>query len=334
MSQGWQPGQSGYAGALLSGGPLDGKTYTDLPVGEDGSAPTALFVPVPSPDPAVGLKAVYEVTGWDAVAGRWTYSFAGHAQGEPDPESSELPVGTSVSFPKPSRPQPQELQMQPVITRTARRFVDGQRWWIASELCRRSTAPLLIRRNGGQAIDLIMDPEQMPLPSPVLVHFGEIIDGPNIAPMPWQAAFAADDPHEVVKLLEGQLGLHGSTPPTTPRVLAYRLIAHALTARVNARATLRVDWAAEFANPLGHDLLAPFAAAFEHIYKRYSPTFHASSPHELAWLLRQDGRPIALIDEDGWAHDVLGGRKHFTPAYGKTHNLEQVYSTHLAPLLQ
>jgi hypothetical protein len=62
-------------------------------------------------------------------------------------------------------------------------------------------------------------------------------DGPNVMVTDWEAALAADGPHEVVKQIEAAASLPAppQTPPSTPRTLAFRFIAATLTTAINDR---------------------------------------------------------------------------------------------------
>jgi hypothetical protein len=197
-----------------------------------------------------------------------------------------------------------DVSKDPLQVHPATRFVLAQTWWVVSEFMRRH--PDWAIRYGDHLSYLTLVNPRGDLPhvvcNPDTVHlFGEGSVHETIRNL-----LSADDPHSVIKDVERFLGNapRKGAPPSTPRSLAYRFLATALTATVNDRASWEVRNEILGDDEYGHGVFRGF----------YLSSFHNA---ELAatsvstefwdggerlrhfWALLRDGTPVAIVSTEG-----------------------------------
>jgi hypothetical protein len=203
----------------------------------------------------------------------------------------------------------------------AARFLTAQMWWIASELVRRHPH---LRISGVEVNEsdrlLIVHDEQdgMSIQWDLAGGCKFLING-DVKKISWIEMMAALSPHETVKRIEVAvgLGIPQATPVTTPKALAYRVIASALATAVDDRH----EWYAVPA-PMTHDegpdnpgcvyfdefpsaleARAGYARAIETQLEESDRGIHFFQPF---WALLRDLEPIAIFDSAGVIHTIMG----------------------------
>jgi hypothetical protein len=215
----------------------------------------------------------------------------------------------------------------------ADRFLTAQVWWLASELVRRhphlrisgvqdaARARLIIVHDEQDAMSLQWD----------LVGGCKYDANGVVKSISWKNMMAAANPHEIVKRIEvgTGLGIPKSTPATTPRALAYRVIASALATAVDDRH----EWYAVPA-PMQHgeDLENPACQYFGD----FPSTIEARKGYEQAigvqllagsrvyffqpfWAVLRDLEAIAIVDAAGVIHTAVGATP-LMPLYEKNNH--------------
>lgn len=207
------------------------------------------------------------------------------------------------------------------------RFAIAQSWWIASELVRRHPELITHEMHPGGIYDVLRvtsPPSVWPRvmlnrPGTVQVHY-EDHDAHVVGD--WAHVLAASTPHTVVKELEGATGWGSpeSAPPTTPRSLAYRFLATALTMLVNdrhawdARSEFDDD---DYLNEPNAGFVDTFPAVIEDL--RSTPRLGIwGEPHSHYWALLRDKKPVVIVSIEG---------KLYYPS-GKTVDLMSAYDQH------
>lgn len=322
----FKPGDLGYAEGWLIGGPLDGTGYRDVPVFPDDEPATRLVIPV---DEAHRDYGIYQrrICRWPN--GRWYYDFLATTT-DPDttpvmtgavsgptsvlPPASEAHPSDAASkllWPESTHSEPAGLQPQrgnsaatPGSFTPARRFLLAQWWWIASELARRSsTLRLMTFPSMHDPIELRLRVRSTRDSRNVTFNTtGGVILYRNdtVQRLAHADLFTTNSPHDVVKHIELELGWAGPTSATTPRSLAYRLIAGVMGAKINDRHTWAVE---EIRMEDQYEIHRRF-----HAFGTLLHTFETLDPHSLIfddpdtpaiWELRRDDTPVAVFVEDG-----------------------------------
>ena len=220
-----------------------------------------------------------------------------------DSDSSEMPDG----FEKYNPP--------------ADRFLIAQMWWIASELVRRHPHLRIsgVEVDEGNRLLLVHDEQDgMSIQWDLVGGCKFLING-EVQKISWIEMMAALSPHETVKRIEVAtgLGIPKATPATTPKALAYRVIASALTTAVDDRH----EWYAVPA-PMTHDegpdnpgcaYFNEFPSALE---ARASYTLATDAElvetnrgiyfYQPFWALLRDLEPVAIFDSAGVIHTIMG----------------------------
>lgn len=345
----WKPGDNGWAIGTMAGGPFDGKTYGDLPVYEDGSVPSRIFIPRETDAP----EQIYSTYDRQASSpeGGWLYVFAGDIAGEPLKSSQvdELPVGTSIRFAPEVAPPSLDVAagavadvdderagaLQPSASLgLAPRFVIAQSWWIASELCRRHPGRRVYEWHpaGGQYDMLrVWGPGMRTQDqSRVLCDLNRngTIHLSDEERLQWAEVFAAESPHEIVKRIEQAKGrmLQTKAPATTATSLIYRLAAQLLAVRINDR--VRWDVRMEFGDSSGstgsdaNGFVDGFPSA-QRALEQASERLTAYDVGEHFWGVLRGGECVAVLDDAGVAH-TQSGALDLMPLYKKRHRLDDV----------
>ncbi|WP_111721105.1 hypothetical protein [Homoserinimonas sp. OAct 916] len=224
----------------------------------------------------------------------------------------------------------------------ADRFLTAQMWWIASELVRRHPH---LRISGVEPDDggrlLIVHDEQdgMSIQWDLVGGCKYLVNG-EVHQISWIQMMAATSPHETVKRIEVAtgLGVPKVTPATTPRSLAYRVIANVLGMAVDSRHS----WFAVPARMLHGEACD---------YFDYFPTavaareaYEDAAEEELEagrgvyffqpfWAVLRDLEPVAIVDAVGVIHYIQGERE-LMPIYENIHrNLTLTTAQLLGPYL-
>lgn len=211
----------------------------------------------------------------------------------------------------------------------ADRFLTAQMWWIASELVRRHPH---LRISGIEVADgarlLIVHDEQdsMSIQWELVGGCKFLVDG-AVTRISWIEMMAAASPHETVKRIEvsSGLGVPKATPVTTPRTLAYRVIASALAAAVDDRH----DWYAVPAPMMPTDDPDDPGSAYFHAFpsalaaraeysraanEQLDETGRGIHFFQPFWAVLRNLEPIAILDAAGVIHTVMGATE-LMPVY-------------------
>jgi len=224
----------------------------------------------------------------------------------------------------------------------ADRFLTAQMWWIASELVRRH--PHL--RISGMEVDegdrlLIVHDEQdgLSIQWDLVGGCKYLVNG-VVNSISWIEMMAALSPHETLKRIEVAtgLGVPKATPATTPRALAYRLIASALTSAVDDRhewyavpATMLKGETCDYFNELPTAVAA--RTAYEDAAEKELETGRGVYFFQPFWAVLRDLEPIAILDVAGFAHTIVGAMP-LMPLYEQVnHNLTITTARVLGPYL-
>lgn len=198
----------------------------------------------------------------------------------------------------------------------AQRFQVAQSWWIAAELARRNPHLFAYEYHpgGGQYDTLGLFDDRRPQDQAVANlnrAGGSVWLGTARKWGRWDDVMATDDPHTVVKALEKWANLRPAPgQATTPRSLAYRVIAHTLGACVNAREPF--DARLEHVDsPYSREgstagYVAGFPAAVE-AQRNYPRLGWHGEPASHQWALLRGDEPVAILDVHGSA--FLGAKR-------------------------
>ncbi|TFC93628.1 MULTISPECIES: hypothetical protein [Cryobacterium] len=214
----------------------------------------------------------------------------------------------------------------------ADRFLTAQMWWIAGELVRRH--PHL--RISGVEVDeaerlLIVHDEQdgMSVQWDLVGGCKFLVNG-VVQHISWIEMLAALNPHEVVERIEvaSGLGVPKVKPATSPRALAYRVIASALATATNDR----YEWYAVPA-PMLHDedpenpgceFFGDFPSTVQPREEYVAMTLEQFDSGDRSvyffqpfWALLRDLEPVAIFDSAGVVHTALGATS-LMPVYEET----------------
>lgn len=211
-------------------------------------------------------------------------------------------------------------------------------WWIASELVRRRPELIVYEMHpGGGMYDVL----SVALPSvfkpgapfdqhPQVMlnrtgslqvhHVGED-NGGHAMLGSWADVLAEPDPHGWVKLIENTAGFTPSkkAPPTTPRSLAYRVMAEALSMLRHDRRTwdVRNDFHDSSEESPRNNYLSEFPLA-QNDFGIVTRLGIYSEPQSHFWALLRNGKPVAIISIDGWFY-VSDNRFNLMEEYKLNH---------------
>ena len=203
----------------------------------------------------------------------------------------------------------------------ADRFLIAQMWWIASELVRRHPHLRIsgVEVDEGNRLVLVHDEQDgMSIQWDLVGGCKFLING-DVEKISWIEMMAALSPHETVKRIEvaAGLGIPQATPVTSPKSLAYRVIASALATAVDDRH----EWYAVPA-PMTHDegpdnpgcvyfdgfpsaleARAAYTLATDAELAQTDRGIHFFQPF---WALLRDLEPVAIFDSAGVIHTGQG----------------------------
>lgn len=202
----------------------------------------------------------------------------------------------------------------------ADRFLASQMWWTASELVRRhsymqismfehkSRGRLLLVHGERAGVSIEFD----------LQHGIKCVVQGEVFWITWCDVFAAKEESEIVERIEDAMRVVSPTlsPQTTPRVLAYRVIASALTTAVDDEhgwdaVPAPIAIGGDPTNPAcdffrGFPSTAPSIAAYaKHAIDTVDPVT-GSVFHQPFWALLRGSQPVAIVDTAGDIHTVMG----------------------------
>jgi hypothetical protein len=202
----------------------------------------------------------------------------------------------------------------------ADRFLTAQVWWQASELVRRHPHLRISGvQNETRARLIIVHDEQDAMRLQWDLVGGCKYDANGVVKsISWKKMMAAANPHETVKQIEvgTGLGIPKSTPATTPRALAYRVIASALATAVDDRH----EW---YAMPAPMEHGEDFENPECQYFGSFPSTIQARKGYEQAislqllagirvyffqpfWAILRDLEPVAIVDAAGVIHTDAG----------------------------
>lgn len=217
------------------------------------------------------------------------------------------------------------------------RFARAQSWWIASELVQRHPDLLIHEMHpAGGTYDVlcVTSPEQLSpehggqsvAPRVMLNRAGTVqvhFRGDTHMVGDWHRVMAAPTPHSIVKELEALTGWGSpvTAPPTTPRTIAYRFLATALSMLINDRWAW--DARNEFVDSAGYHSGDPngYTSTFPAAIQDLRSTPHLGiwgEPNSHFWALLCDNEPVVGIS--------IEGRLYYTS--GKTVDLMTAYDQH------
>jgi len=219
----------------------------------------------------------------------------GFLASNPPTEPLQLTVAEPADSPMDMAPEPAE------------RFLIAQTWWIASEFAR--SHPDWAIRFGDQGGYLtLVDPEGEMLRivvNPGAIHlFGQDSTHTTIA-----HPLSTAHPHEAVKAIERFIGdpPHLKTPASTPRTLAYRLLAAVLNVTVNekARWEIRNEITGDDSlgdGPIRAGLVPQFPDAAHDARAVRSEAWDLGEPLRHYWAILRDNHPVAIVSTEGRAY--------------------------------
>lgn len=218
----------------------------------------------------------------------------------------------------PPRPEPAE------------RFVIAQTWWIAAEFARRHPDWAIRYGDHMSYLTLVNPRNEDPdfVCNPTTVHmFGAGAEHRSVTDL-----LSTKDPHEVVKWLESFLdeSKKSRAAPSTPRTLAYRLIAAVLAATVNDRSRWSIanevlgddEWNS---GPIMGGFISGYPAAERALKTTKSEKWDDGQPGRHFWAILRDEKPVAIVSTEGILY-----------RQGRWFDLADEYSTHgrrISPLL-
>lgn len=229
----------------------------------------------------------------------------------------------------------------------ADRFLTAQMWWIASELVRRHPHLHIsgVEVEEGDRLLMVRDEQEGLSIQWDLVGGCKYLVNGVVTRISWIEMMAAASPHETLKRIEVGcgLGIPQATPETTPRALAYRVIASALATAVDDRHS----W---FAVP------APMTPGEDHenpeceYFRAFPTTVEAREGYDAAidaqleaghrvyfqqpfWAVLRDMQAIAIVDDAGVIHTIMG-ESELMPLYDQINrNLTITTARVLGPYL-
>ncbi|SDD23886.1 hypothetical protein SAMN05216410_3016 [Sanguibacter gelidistatuariae] len=245
----------------------------------------------------------------DDVFAQWTQAGRLSPADPAQALTAALPIAADETlFDEPEAASEPEVAVDP---EPAGRFVNAQSWWIASEIARRHPQLIIHEMHpGGGMYDVlgIMKPggrESLAW----LNRTGRICvaTGDDRSPsdddsfqLTWTDVMAMASPHTAVKAIEVAAGLvlTGKAPASTPRTLAYRVIANVINSCSNDRH--HWDVRNEFIDSSSDDdgVLNGYLDAFPEARSDSARTPRLGLWHEPEshfWAVLRDDEPVALI---------------------------------------
>jgi len=229
-----------------------------------------------------------------------------------------------------------------VFNPPADRFLTAQMWWIASELVRRHPHLRIcgLEVDAGDRLLIVHDEQDgMRIQWDLVGGCKFLVDG-LVRTITWIEMMAALSPHETLKRIEVAtgLGVPKSTPATTPRALAYRVIASALATAVDDRH----DWYAVPAPMLkaedcdyfdGFPTAVEARSAYEDAAEEQLQIDRGAYFFQPFWAVVRDLQPIAIFDVAGVAHTTVGAMPLMALYEEINHNLTITTARVLGPYL-
>jgi hypothetical protein len=203
----------------------------------------------------------------------------------------------------------------------ADRFLTAQMWWIASELVRRHPHLRIsgVEVDGADRLLIVHDEQDALSIQWDLVGGCKYLKNDVVQKISWIEMMAALNPHETVKRIEKGTGLGHpqTTPMTTPRSLAYRVIASALTSAVDDRrewyaVPALMVWDEDPAEPTSsHFKNFPTALDARAEYTRViaeqiETVGRGGAFFQPFWAVLRDLDTIAIVDAAGVIRTVMG----------------------------
>lgn len=327
------PGDLGFLQIWLVGGPLDGTTYSDMPIFLDGKPASEAAIPLEG-----GLFARYARRDSIWLDGRWYFDFV-EVTADPTPITPQpFPVGTIVGIAssvstgeQDEAPQDAQPQFAP-----APRFVLAQAWWLASELCRRNSRLRIVDAwpLGGFYHGLEVG-EQQDHDHVFMNFLGRIHQNPHsfsaeFEPIEWTRVIGAESPHEIVKEIERRMRWEiNGADPTTARSLVYRCIASILATKIDDRER----WGVADAYTHGGFVEWPeFLDEFDGCRVALQKDTSSSAPASTrVWVLKRGQTIMALLSDMGFLFQRDAPPRNLVPAYKARRRLEDVTTLILSP---
>lgn len=224
----------------------------------------------------------------------------------------------------------------------AERRLSAMAWWVAATLARRNDRLLVWHSRPLDGFyDCLGVREAEPLQIGTAIemnrHHGSVHmhNGPEWTPVALGELLLADEPMALVQQIETAAAWTPGARRTTPRSLAYRVIARVLQSLVDERQ----DWDAELTRPSADGGLFRDAALVEDfpfgremlatVPQEGRTTF---APFEHVWVLLRGGEPMALVDTLGRVA-TRDGVTHMMPIYASHRRLEPVIHAALGDVL-
>lgn len=188
----------------------------------------------------------------------------------------------------------------------APRFIQAQAWWIGSELARRNSELLIIEAwpNGGFYHGLEVRHSRSG------AHTFFNFDGslhlhdvdPAIDRVTWPETLNAQDPHEIVRIIETRMGWgRPAADATTRRSLTYRLFAALLALKMNDRKPWGIAHGYNFDGLDYNEPEPAYLQDFVHLARAVRDTpreFDGSHlPLEHTWVIKRGGSAVAVVTD-------------------------------------
>jgi len=207
------------------------------------------------------------------------------------------PVPFTVEEPADS---PAQVTVEP-----AERFLLAQAWWVTSEFARRHPSWAIRFGDQGSYLTLVNPESEMPriVVNPSAIHlFGQDSTHTTIT-----HPLSTAHPYEAVKAIERSIGdpPHLKTPPSTPRTIAYRLLATVLNVTVNEKARWEVRneiIGDDGDGPIRAGVVSQFPAALRDASALRSEVWDLAEPLRHYWAILRDERPVAIVSIEGRAY--------------------------------
>jgi hypothetical protein len=192
-----------------------------------------------------------------------------------------------------------------VTPEPAERFLLAQAWWVASEFARRHPNWAIRFGDQGSYLTLVNPESEMPriVVNPSAIHlFGQDATHTTIA-----HPLSTADPYEAVTAIESFIGdpPQLKTPASTPRTLAYRLLATVLNVAVNEKARWEVcnEIVGDDGNgPIRAGLVPQFSDAAHDASILRSEALDLGEPLRHYWAILRDAHPVAIVSTEGRAY--------------------------------
>jgi hypothetical protein len=225
----------------------------------------------------------------------------------------------------------------------ARRFVLAQSWWIASELVRRHPQLLALETHpgGGQydCLSIVDSASRQDLPLIDINRVGRIHvpRAEAFEPITWASALGENHAHAVVRVVEAGAQLQPPTqaPPTTAKVLAYRVIARVLTTLVDDRHDWDVRSGYLQTFQLGSGTwpeLSEFPGVAPFLDER-RPDDVEGQPAFRFWFVKRGTESVAVLDTDSRLYLRDRPPIELLPIYKRTRSLTATIGETLSHLL-